>query len=215
MAIDKSNTPTWMKVVLIVLAAVFVLGFISVAANPFTLFAPQPGTGTTGATDAVSAANQRYQPAVNALTAQLQSDPESYTVLVNLGNSYYDWALELQKASQTSTAAAGAEQPLWIAAKDAYSRAVKLDASQPPVVVDYSITQFYSGDTNGAIATAQSVTKSSPKFPPAWFNLGIYYKALNDKSKAIAALEQYVKLDPQGKQGDVNYAKSQLQELKK
>lgn len=214
MAIDKSNTPAWMKGVLIALAAVFVLGFVSVAANPFTLFAPQGNrTGAPG-TDAVSLANQRFQPGVEALTSRLQSDPESYTVLVQLGNAYYDWALEIQKASQQATSAAGADQPLWVAAKDAYGRAVEVKGDEPPVLVDYSITQFYSGDTNAAIETATGVSKSNPEFAPAWFNLGVYYGALGDKAKAKSSFERYIKLDPQGKQGDVNYAKQQLEQLK-
>lgn len=213
MAINKSNTPAWMKTVLIILAAIFVLGFVSVAANPFTLFAPQQGTGAAG-NDPVSLANQKYGPSASALTGQLQSNPASYTVLVGLGNTYYDWALEIQKASKTSTATLGVDQPLWIAAKDAYSRAAQLDSSQPPVMVDYSITQFYSGDTSAAIRTATSVSKSNPEFPPAWFNLGIYYTAINDKARAISSFEQYIKLDPQGTKGDVNYAKQQLQQLK-
>lgn len=213
MAINKSNTPVWMKTVLIILAAVFALGFVSVAANPFTLFAPKQGTGA-GGNDAVSVANQKFGPRANALTSQLQSDPASYTVLVGLGNTYYDWALEIQKASKTSTATLGVDQPLWIAAKDAYSRAARFDSSQAPVMIDYSITQFYSGETSVAIETAARVTKATPGFPPAWFNLGIYYTALGDKPKAISSFERYVKLDPQGKKGDVNYAKQQLKQLK-
>lgn len=210
MAIDKSRTPAWMKATLILLAVVFVFGFVTIAANPFQ----GVQSGNQGGTDPLSTVNQQYQPAVAALTAQLQSTPESYTILVSLGNTYFDWANAVQQQSRTSTAAVGADQPLWISAKDAYSRAVAINAQEPPVMVDYAITRFYSGDTNGAIETAEQVAKTSPDFAPAYFNLGIFYSAVAQNDRAITALERYLKLDPEGKQGDVNFAKQQLQTLR-
>lgn len=212
MAIDKSNTPGWMKAVLILLALVFVGGFISVAANPFALLAPQPGANTP-ASDAVTAANNQHQPQVNQLTAALQSNPESYTILTALGNSYFDWASQIQQASQTTSSAAGADAPLWIAAKDAYSRALKVKATDPPVLVDYAVTQFYSGDTNGALASVEQAQKINPKFAPAYFNQGIFYSALQKNKEAVAAFQQYLKLDPKGQQGNPQYARQQVDQL--
>lgn len=212
MAIDKSNTPGWMKAVLIILALVFVGGFVSVAANPFALLAPQ-SSGSTPASDTVTAANNQNQPRVSAITAQLQSDPESYTLLTALGNSYFDWASQVQQASQTSSAAVGADAPLWISAKDAYSRALAVKATDPPVLVDYAVTQFYSGDTNGAIESTEKAKKIDPKFAPAYFNQGIFMSALNKNKEAVAAFQQYLKLDPKGQQGNPQYARQQIQQL--
>lgn len=211
MAIDKSNTPTWMKAVLIALALIFVVGFCSMAASPLSLLTQPAGTGT--AADPVQAVNQKHQAQVDALSQALQSDPESYTILVALGNSYFDWAAAMQQASQTSTSAVGADQPLWIAAKDNYARAVKINDKVSPVRVDYSITLFYAGDTNKAIEEATAVTKADPEFAPAWFNLGIFHQAVGKNAEAKAAYQRYIQLDPEGKQGNVDVAKQNLKDL--
>ena len=211
MALNKAQTSVGMKVVLILLIVAFVASFVSIGAGLFT-----GGTTTTNqptSTDPLTAINAQYQPTVAALTNTLQSQPESYTALVSLGNTYFDWAASVQQQSQTSTAAVGADQPLWISAKDAYTRALKVEKGEPAVQVDYAITLFYTGDTNNAVAIATTVTKDSPEFAPAWFNLGVFYRALGQNDKAVASFNQALKLDPEGTQINAEFAKSQVQEL--
>lgn len=211
MAINKANTPVWMKAVLILMAIVFVFGFISIGASPFMNNGQQqPGTATPGSLDAI---NQQFTPTVSALTAQLQSEPESYTVLVNLGNTYFDWAAQVQQQSQTTSAAVGTDLPLWVSAKDAYGRALAVQPGEPPVAVDYAITLFYTGEAAKAIEQAEAVAKASPDFAPAYFNLGIFYGSTGENAKAIANFEKYLELDPEGKQGNADFAKSQLESL--
>lgn len=209
MALNKSQTSLGVKVILIVLIVAFVASFIPFVSGAFT--GNNSGTATNGTTDSI---DQQFQPTVASLTSVLQSDPESYTVLVSLGNSYFDWAAQKQQASQTSTSAAGADQPLWVAAKDAYRRALAVKTGEAPVMVDYAITAFYTGETNEAIKAAEAVVKTNPEFAPAHFNLGLFYKALGQNAKAITAFQTYLKLDPQGQQGDTAFAQSQLDELK-
>lgn len=210
MALNKSQTSVGMKVILIVLIVAFVASFIPFVSGAFS-GGGTTGNATNGATDAI---DQQFQPTAASLTSVLQSDPESYTILVSLGNTYFDWAAQKQQASQTSTATAGADQPLWVAAKDAYRRALAVKSGEAPVMVDYAITAFYTGETNEAIKAAEAVVKANPKFAPAHFNLGLFYKALGQTAKAVTAFETYLKLDPEGQQGDTAFAKSQLEELK-
>lgn len=212
MAINKAKSSPVVKIVLIFLIIAFVTSFISLSGVFSGTPAQTPQQG--GGADPLATVNAQYRPTVQALTAQLQSDPASYTVLVSLGNTYFDWAAQTQQASQTSTAVAGADQPLWVAAKDAYRRAVDVKSGEPPVMVDYAIVTFYTGDTNEAIKLAESVSKSSPEFAPAWFNLGIFYGAVGQNQKGVAAFERYLKLDPQGKQGDPNLARQRITDLK-
>jgi len=209
-AINKSNSPMWVKVTLIVLIVAFMASLVTIVANPFQSSSTPPGATPTGA----STADSQYQPQVAGLTAQLQSDPASYTVLVSLGNTYFDWAMAKQKESSTSTSSAGADAPLWISAKDAYARALAVNAKESSVRVDHSITVFYTGDTATAIKLAEDVTKDDPTFGPAYFNLGIFYQNTNDKAKALAAYNKYLELDPQGsKGGNPDYAKQQIEAL--
>ncbi len=165
MAINKSNSPVWVKVTLIVLIVAFVLSFITIVANPFAPSQPQtqPGTATNGAAQGVDA---QYQPQVDSLTTQLQADPKNYAALVSLGNAYFDWAIAKEQASQGTTTSAAALAPLWLAAKDAYSRALEVKGDESPVRTDYAITVFYSGDTVAAIKIAEDVTKADPDVQP-------------------------------------------------
>lgn len=209
MALNKAQTSLGVKIILIILIVAFVASFIPLIGSVFS------GDGTQQAQSGpVDQINQQFQPTVSSLTGLLQSEPESYTVLVNLGNTYFDWAAQLQQASQTDPTVAGADQPLWVAAKDAYRRAIAVQDGDPPVVVDYAITAHYSGETSVAVASAKRIAESNPDFAPAFFNLGVFYRALGQTSDAVAAFEQYLKLDPEGTQGDVEYAKSELQSLK-
>lgn len=212
MAINKAKSSVGVKIILIFLIIAFVLSFISLS-GVFSGTGQQT-TGTAGGSDPLANVNSQYRPTVQALTSQLQSDPTSYTVLVSLGNTYFDWASQTQQASQNSTATAGADQPLWVAAKDAYRRAVAIKSGESPVMVDYAISSFYTGETDQAIKIAESVSKSDAKFAPAWFNLGIFYGAVGQNQKAIASFERYLKLDPSGKSGNPDFAKQRINELK-
>lgn len=217
MAINKSNTSPAMKAMIIVLIIAFVVGFIPLIGGFFS----NPGAGTqqtngsTTATSTVAGIDAKYQPQVAALNSILASEPTSYTALVSLGNSYFDWAIEKQQLSTTSTEAVGADAPLWIAAKDAYGRALAVKDDESAVKVDYSITVFYSGDTKGAIALATEVTKADPTFAPAYFNLGVFQGAAGNNAEGIAAFTKYLELDPEGKQGgNADFAKQQIETLK-
>lgn len=210
MALNKSNTSLGMKIVLIFLIIAFVGSFI-----PFVggfLFSGGQQT-TSQSADPATALDAKYQPNIAALTSRLQSEPTSYTLLVALGNTYFDWAINKQQASQASSVTAGADQPLWVAAKDAYGRAVAVKAGEPPVEIDYSIALYYNGETDKAVARAVKVTEVNPEFAPAWFNLGIFYEALGQPAKAVAGFQKYLKLDPSGKQGNTQYATDAVKRL--
>ena len=216
MGINKSSTTLSMKIIISLLIIAFVSMFLyGGIASLIELFKGNPNQQASTATDPVAAATQSYQPKIEALGALVESEPTSYTPLVNLGNAYFDWALELGKASKTSTAAVAAMGPLWNSAKDAYGRAVKVQPGDPSVTIDYAIATYYSGDATSAISIAEPVTKSNPTFALAWMNLGQFYESVGQPTQAIAAYQQYLKLDPDGKQGDAGFAKTRVTELKK
>lgn len=213
MALNKANTSFGVKAVLVLLIVVFVASFIAVGTSG--LGGGKTDTNTPAANDPLASIDAQYGPTVQSLTSQLQSDPTSYTALVALGNTYFDWAAQTQQASQNNTSTAGADLPLWNSAKDAYARAVAVKPGESPVVVDYAIASFYTGDTDGAVKLAEQVTKDDADFPPAWFNLGIFYSALQRNDDAVEAFEKYLELDPKGTQGgNPDFAKQQIEQLK-
>jgi len=215
-AINKANSPAWVKVTLIVLIVAFVLSITGAGVLSF-LTNPSGGQATGGSTETTgtaSAADSQYQGQVAAITAQVQGDPENYDLLVQLGNTYFDWAAAKQQEVQSNPGQAGADMPLWVAAKDAYGRAVAIKGTESPVLVDYAIVLFYTGETTKAIEIAESVVANDPKFSPAPFNLGIFYGGLGDTAKAIAAFQRYLEIDPTGANGgNPDFAKQQITNL--
>ena len=146
--------------------------------------------------------------------AALQSNPTSYTVLVDQGNAYFDWGIDLQQASSTNEALRGADQPLWISAQQYYERATTVKSDDPNVTIDYAIATFYSGDAVKAITIAEKVRKEQPDFAPAWFNLGVFYQAQGRNADAYNAYQKALALDPSGNNINGDYAKQQVAALK-
>jgi len=216
MGLDKSSTSMGMKIIISLLILAFVSTFLyGGIASIIQVFKPNPNQPAATSTDPIAAAKTEFQPQVDALTKLVESNPTSQTPLVNLGNVYFDWAQKVSQASQNSTTAAVTAGALWISAKDTYAKAVKIKPGDPALTVDYAIATFYSGDTSGAIAIALPISESNPTFAQAWLNLGVFYQAVGENAKAVAAFNQYLKLDPTGKQGNATYAKQQLDVLKK
>lgn len=214
MAINKAKTSLGTKVVLIFLIVAFVTSFVSIGAGLFGGGEKGAADTPSASTDPLSSINERHQPTVSGLTTQLQSDPENYDLLVQLGNAYFDWASELRQASQATTSTAGADAPMWISAKDAYARALAIRDDDPATNVDYAITLFYSGETNRAIEVATKVTKAKPDFAQAWFNLGIFNEAIGRPADALAAYKKAVALDAEGAEvGNIGYAKERVTQL--
>lgn len=209
MAIDKSNTPTWMKVVLIVLALVFASSFITVGASSCS-----QTTGTTPvATDPVGIAESKYKTSVDALNGILASEPESYTILVSLGNTYFNWAQELSSSAQTSTAAAEGASEKWVSAADTYARALEASSGTPSVKVDYAFTLFNSNQTTQAVEVASGVTKSDPTFAMAPFALGEFYRFRGDTESALIHYRKYLSLDPKNEWNNRDYVNDRIKEL--
>lgn len=209
MAIDKSRTSPLMKTGVIILIVAFVLGiggtFSYVVLNPQP--SVQPSTTATANTQ-LEQLGAQSKASIDSLKAQLATKPKDYDTLKSLGDKYYDWALGVKQISPN----AGLDAPLWTQAADYYKQALVVKPGDPNVETDRAIALFYSGDTKGAIVVAEGVRAKSPKFAPAPFNLGIFYANTGDVAKATAALNDYLKLEPNGQNADA--AKNMLSQLK-
>lgn len=210
MALDKSNSSLWVKVVIGIVAASFVLSLIPsvFGSGGASNTAQQPAT-TTGATG-VAAINARYQPRVDAAEAVLKNDPNNRELLVTQGNSYFDWALEVRNASPDDPSVS---EPIWLAATKYYERALKIKADDPAVLTDKAISHYYAGDPITASALAEKALKIDPKFAPALFNGAIFYKDTSKPAQALDLLQRYLVADPNGTYGDRAQAQAWVKEL--
>ena len=214
MAIDKSNTSLGVKIIL-VFVAIAMVGYL--VPTLFGLFSSNGVTNTNAnqtANDVLAQISAKYTPTTTALDTALRSEPTSYTALVTQGDTYFDWALEVMQAASNDQKLIGADQPMWLSARQYYERANAIKGDDPNVNVDLSITYFYSGETTKAVALATKVTKTNPDFAPAWFNLGIFNGSEGNTAVAIAAFEKALKLDPKGERINTEYIQQQLTALR-
>ncbi|HEX9093221.1 MAG TPA: tetratricopeptide repeat protein [Coriobacteriia bacterium] len=214
MAIDKSSAPAWVKGVIIFVAVTFVISigipFIGSLSSPPTSTGTQTGQGSTTATDTLAGIAGKYSARTIGVDEALKKDPKNYDLLLAQAQTYQDWAGEI---AQSTAGTSGADRPLWMLSVDYYKRALAVKPGDPNATTDSAIAQFYSGDTSGAVTTAEGVAKANPTFAQVQFNLGVFYSASGDNAKGIAAYEAYVKLAPKGDL--VGEANNRIAQLKK
>jgi tetratricopeptide (TPR) repeat protein len=202
-AIDKSRTSPFMKGVIIFFAVLLVLGIGGTSLVPLFEAIFNPGTQTTtggtpgsaNASDTVAAIGTKYSDQTKSIDASLAADPTNYDLLVSQAQTYHDWAGEVMNATQQT---GGSDRPLWLLSLDFYKRALAQKPGDPNVTTDMAIVQFYTGDTAGAITTAEAVAKADPKFAPVHFNMGVFFDVGGDTARAISEYETYLKLAPTG-----------------
>lgn len=209
MAIDKSRTKPWVKAVIWVTIAAFVVGGTGLGLS--SLFSSGTTSTAQPATNSFAAVDASMKPGTDAIKAIADSNPTSYTAQVNLGNRYIDWVGSIEsilsqqqqsnpQQSTVPTPVAEERFTLYTNAKNAYAKALKLKKGtpDPQILGDYSIALFYTGDVNGAIGAAQQALKIKPDFAVVWFNLGNFYYQAKLTDKALNAYQQYLKLAPKG-----------------
>ena len=212
MALDKGQTKLWVKIVIGFLAvsmvALFTPGIIGMfTSGDDSTTSAEPNMGTL---DAIAAS---YQPTILSYEEGLQSGEASATLYVNLGNAYFDWALEVQSAASQGLVPTGADTSLWLTAVTYYEQAVAAGETTPQVLTDMAVAQFYSGDTDGAIASVEQALADSPDFLLAYYNAGIFYAAAGRTGDAVVAFERYIELDPGDSPERTQYVQDQLAEL--
>lgn len=213
MALDKAQTNAIAKGVIIIFGIVLIVGLAgpSVAALLGSIFNGQDGSSSAGSgATALDAINAKYEPTIRSWETLLASDPASATLLVQLGNTYFDWALEIQQSTQV---APGSDTQYWRTAAQYYAQAISAGENDPGVRVDAAISNYYAGDVNAAVSLAEGVMKSDPGFPPAWFNGGIFYESTGRTGEALYAFKKYLELDSQGSFGNPQYAQDKVAEL--
>lgn len=210
MAIDKRSAPTWVKVVIVLVAVAFVGGPAIGALLRDNSGGAADGSNATN--DAYAQIAQQYAGQTAALEQSLASEPTSYTALVNQGNAYFDWAQAVQSNEQLGPL--GADRPIWLAATGYYGRALDVKAGDPQVGTDMAVAYFYGGQTNQAVSTIEGVLKTSPDFTIGYFNAGIFYREAGIDAKATSAWAKYLELEPNKSSEQAKRAQTWLSELK-
>lgn len=159
MALDKSHTPVWMKVVIWVVAASFVAGGVIIAgAGTGSSKKTASTNGSSTTTDTASTIEAKYKPAIEAADTALKSTPASYELLVTQGNNYYDWAAALVNAGVDPTVS----NPLFLTSASFYGKAIQANkAAAAGVWGDRSFALYYGGSSDAAAALQEFIKKDA------------------------------------------------------
>jgi hypothetical protein len=154
MAVNKSDTPPWMKTVIIMLVIAFGgLGIVVVAGGTGMLGSPTTsGTGTTSG----GTLNDQYKPRVDAAVAALAASPDNPDIIIQVGHAYFDWARAVYESGQPE-----ASIPTWLAAVSYYDQTLALDPENDIALGNKAFALYYAQDNDAAAALQAFITGAS------------------------------------------------------
>lgn len=196
MAINKENSPKWVKITVWVL--VFTLIFVWMGAGIFSMFDPanKPAAqAPTNQPQTVADINAQYQSTVTAVETALKEKPEDVNTMVSLASTYMDWGMALMQSGDANGQTDGMAK---IASSvSVWEKAYAANPTSKEIGGDYATALYYSGEDDKAVELARKVLKDNPEYATVWYNLGMYLSA-TDSAEAIKAFENAVKFDTSG-----------------
>lgn len=143
MSVNKSQTPAWMKVVIIMVAASFAVGGVAV------IFAGALGGGTPAQQSSTGGGlfAESYQPRVDAALIAIQSNPDNPDVVAQAGHAYYEWAAEVYQSGQ-----AAASVPFWLSAVSYYDQVLAMRPDDEVVLGNKAFALYYASSPDAAAA---------------------------------------------------------------
>ncbi|MDO8880984.1 MAG: hypothetical protein Q7W44_09360 [Coriobacteriia bacterium] len=149
MAVNKSQTPMWMRVVIILVVASFGVGGIAVIIASLS----GAGGGTTtsdGAAGTSGIFSETYQPRVDAALVAAQSNPTNPDIVIQVAHAYYEWAVEIYQSGQ-----AAASIPFWLSAVTYYDQVLALRPDDEVALGNKAFALYY-GQSADAPAALQA-----------------------------------------------------------
>lgn len=141
MGVDKSSTPVWMRVVIVLVALSFVAMLVPVV---FSGFGKSGGAGPAGQSQLFEA---EYQPRVDAALVAAKADPENADILAQVGHAYYEWAARIFESGQQT-----ASIPMWKSAVSYYDRVLAIRPDDNIVLGNKAFALYYASDPEAKAA---------------------------------------------------------------
>lgn len=139
MAVDKSQTPAWMRMVIIIVALSFAVGGVAIVWAGAT---GGSGGSTSGGTSGGS--TSQFQQRVESAQAVLSTSPDSPDAMAEVGHAYFDWAVSLYESGQQS-----ASVPVWRQAVDYYDQSLAIKPDNDVVLGNKAFSLYYAWAAGG------------------------------------------------------------------
>lgn len=139
---------------------------------------------------------------------RLDKDENNLAALLNLGQTYMSWGYSANSSASTDEEKAYAKS-LLDTAIDYFDRYLKLNDSAT-VKIDRALSQYYAGDTDGAVKALEKVCDEYPENPLAWAQLAYLYESQNNTDKASDTYRKAAELDADERYGVKSYANQRL-----
>ncbi|MBN1192615.1 MAG: hypothetical protein JXA36_02835 [Coriobacteriia bacterium] len=146
MSVNKSDTPLWMRVVIIVVAVSFVASGIAIVAAGI-------GGGGSSSSDADSGTDSitaEYQPRVDSAMTAMNSSPDNPDIIAQVGHAYFEWAVAVYESGQVSGAI-----PFWLSAVSYYDKALAIRPDDDIVLGNKAFALYY-GQSEAAPSALQA-----------------------------------------------------------
>lgn len=131
-----SSTPVWVRAVIILICIAFVVTSVAFVA-----------AGVGDASKRSAAAADVYEAAASNALAALEQDNTDATLLENVGNAYYDWAVAVYREGDVETAIG-----YWEIATTYYTRSLEIAPDNPTALYAKATALYYTGNTDAAAA---------------------------------------------------------------
>jgi len=153
MAINKKNSPLWVKVVIIIVAVSFVASIALVGFG--SLGGGGGGSTNSGSTDGTLAS--QYQPQVDSALSASKADPTNAALLANVGHVYYEWAVE-----EYESGAIDASRPHWLSAVAYYDESLAIQPDNTVLLGNKAFALTYAGSPGAKEALETFIATDDP-----------------------------------------------------
>lgn len=152
MAVNKSNTPVWMRAVIIMIVISFVGTGIAIGVLTATGGStPAASDGSAVATATVDTISQQYKARVDAAVAAAASDPTNPDIVIEVGHAYFEWAVDTYESGQ-----AQASIPIWKSAVSYYDKVLAIEPSNDIALGNKAFALYYAQDAQLAPAALEA-----------------------------------------------------------
>jgi len=181
--------------VIIVVIVAFVAGFIAGAIGGIEFYSKEHRNAALGlGPQEENAPRGASEDGIGQLEALVRREPQNLQALISLGNLYFD-SHQPQKAI------------------GAYERALAIDPKNPDVRTDLGIMYRETKNYDRAVQEFREAARLDKNHKNSRFNLAIVLQEdKNDFRGAIAAWQDYLRVDPAGERSAM--AKAELEQLR-